>query len=410
MRFYLYIVMSSTCLKICKNFLSGLRTQHCVPQQGILLGTQERSNSLVTNTVKCVIPYGNNEQELVTLLASYMNHRGLSVIGWIFCTDRESSYQRIAQSYFETFTSALVKVIVANCASISIDNVGSPQDSNNPRRMAEEAADLLQHMVGLCVYNGIKHDPNIGDYIFNGFVPFIYPVTVGEVMGKIMSIDQLNHDLACDPLEFSILSEIQSGLAGNEHGKMDLSLIETLAQSSTGVHGKKFRSRRATSASAFSSSTVSSVATSPISAASTGSGASEAHESNSEIVIDDVSSASVVNAPLLGAGEGPMGKTRVTVMNDSDVQVVFGSGSEFVHDTLVNSPLLYSEFDHSHLDSLITTGTNPEILSQYMEALNSKYQLLLNQSNSHQEMLDSYAIQCKELEFLFTLWNNVSRL
>ena len=119
---------------------------------------------------------------------------------------------------------------------------------------------------------------------------------------------------------------------------MDLSLIETLAQSSAAVHGKKFRSKRAMSACAFSSSTVSSVATSSISA-STGSGTSEANESNSEIVIDDVISASVVNTTLLGAGESPMGKTRVTVMNDSDVQVVFGSRSEFVHDTLVNSPL-----------------------------------------------------------------------
>ena len=58
---------------------------HSIPYQAILLGRQEicRSTGITVNSVKAVVPYAGNDQELVTLLASYLNNRGASIIGWV---------------------------------------------------------------------------------------------------------------------------------------------------------------------------------------------------------------------------------------------------------------------------------------------------------------------------------------
>lgn len=361
------------------------------------MGAQERSSSTVCNIVKCVIPYTNNEQELVTLLASYMNHRGLSVIGWILVTDRESAYQKIAQCYFETFTSAIVKVIVANCASLSTAAI----DASSPKAIAEEASSAIQHLVGLCIYNGIKHDPNIGDYISNGFFPFTYPISPAEVMAKVMSIDQLNHDLPCDPVEFRILTEIQAGLAGGDNVKMDLTLLESLAQSSFGIPGKKFRSRRAT-ANAFPSSSLTTSPTTPVPTTPFSASASESTEYSAEIVIDDNSQ------QFMQPASDSIGRSKVQLMSDSDVEIVFGSGSSFIQETINNSPLLYSEFDQINLDAVALSSRNSgaeTLLEKYLDVIQEKYEMLAEQSKCNSALMESYVNQCKEVEFLLGLWN-----
>ena len=143
-------------------------------------------------------------------------------------TDRESSYQRIAQSYFETFASALLKVLIANCATL---NAHHPQ--SNPRLIGEEATDLLHSMTGILIFDGAKHSASSDDFISSGFFGFHYPISPAEVISKIMSMDQIMHDLPCDPVEAHILAEFQSGLAGSGIGedKLDVGLLESLALS-----------------------------------------------------------------------------------------------------------------------------------------------------------------------------------
>lgn len=214
------------------------------------------------------------------------------------------------------------------------------------------------------MYCGIKNDQNIGDYISNGCFPFAYPISTGEVLGKLMSMDQINHDLPCDPLEYRILSEFQSGLGTDvTNQKVDVALLESLTQSSTGFMNKKFRSRRA--AASASASTTFSDASATFSAEGALLTTFSGHDS-----IDDI----LTTAAYTPTSTAADGKTKVYLMADDELEIVFGHGSLFIQSTLHSNPSLFCEFDE---DAVASIG--PETIPAYLNLVTFKDDLLEKQ-------------------------------
>lgn len=92
-------------------------------------------------------------------------------------------------------------------------------------------------------------------------------------------------------------------------------------------------------------------------------------------------------------------------MPESDAEILFGSGSGFIQDSLHSSPLLYSQYDQEHFASCCALQST----KSFLEEIVKKQAILMQHTEAVSSMLDAYEGQCREVEQLLVLWRMFSQ-